>query len=45
MPYYIHVELYFYMSLSKGLGFLSIRLYRVVINFVIRLSASENFLR
>lgn len=32
--YYIHAELYFDMSLSKGPGFLSIGLYRAVINSV-----------
>lgn len=45
MPHYIHVELYFDMSLSKGPGFLSIEPYRGVINFVVRVSVSENFLR
>jgi len=45
MPYDIHIELYFDVSLPKGLGFLSIGLYRAVINFVIRVPVSENFLR
>lgn len=45
MCYYIHTELYFDMSLSKDLKFLSVGLYRAVINFVIRVSVSDNVLR
>lgn len=44
MCYYIHAELYFDMSLSKGPGFLSIGLYRAVINSVIKVSVAEKFL-
>lgn len=42
--YYIHAELYFDMSLSKGPGCLSIGLYRAVINSVIEVSVPEQFL-
>lgn len=44
MCYYIHAELCFDMSLSKGPGFLSIALYRAVINSVIEVSVAEKFL-
>lgn len=44
MCYYIHTELYFNMSLSKGPGFLSIGLYRAVINSVMGVSVAEKFL-